>query len=178
MEKKTAVPKWVNYVLVIILTAIIVNNVITIISSEDPFGVNLNYIAFLNIIACTPAIYYCLSNHEKTAGKAYIVFCAVYAVTELLKLFLRGQSGISIVVITPALVFASLVVLCLAKDLGKKKSYILALLVVALSVVDLIYVIVNSYDAIMYMSQNIILSICLFMMVYAKYKDKELRGSN
>lgn len=178
MENREAIPKWLNYVLIIILTAIIINNAVTIVSSDDPFGVNLNYVAFLNIIACTPAMYYCLSNHDKNASKAYIIFCVIYAITELLKLLLRTKAGVSIVLLPPTIVFASLVVLCLAKDLGKKKSYILAGIVVVMSAIDLVYVLVNYSESTMYMFQNLILSGCLFMMVYAKYKNKELRGSN
>lgn len=154
-----------------------------IISAEKAGGYGVTY--YVSAICLTFAllfgIYYILVGCKKElGGSLYVWFMGALVVCDLL-LQLSINKGMTNEVMQPiangilTIGIAATVVLCFAKDLGKKKSYIFATVGLVAKVIVLALAFVGSGNLQITVAASLLLSITVIYMVAAKYYDKAMR---
>ncbi len=133
------------------------------------------------ILAMLAAAYYMLGGYSKNAAKYYKVFAAFAALSGLVTLISSCVSGIgALFVIIDAIVFAIILYMTFSLNQGKKRSYVFCGIAVALRVIGLVaFLIVGNATGVVvtrYVSY-IILACLLGIMTFAKYVDKDARGT-
>ena len=154
-------------------------------------GVGRGLIAdFLELAALVLALFYLFKGYKKAAAKYYHWFLVSFTIAVVFNLgfdiIAATLNGVT--AILGLGIYGMLCILAVAKDLGKKNSMILGVLILAesiiLLVVTLVYTpgIIRGGDALT--TQGIIragvqqcMAIILNVMIIAKYKDKAARGS-
>jgi len=177
MEKKKVVPVWVSVVLLVLLVFGIVVNFITM---ADSWNIPLRII---DTIACILALFYCMKGYSKNAAVYFNAFCIAYCISLMIPIFLVAgmyEAGSFIPTVALALrlvTFACAGIFVVASDLGKKKSYILAGIMLACSLILIVFAKGMGTNVYLGMIGKNALAIVFSIMVYAKYKDKEARGT-
>ena len=164
------------YCLAFLLAALICANILVIFVSEIPRQQIISNI--LLSVTSLFAIFYILVGCTKERGaKYYHLFMISYAVTMLVLIFInRARAPFSI--FFNLIIYGCLCVLATAKDLGRKKSVILASAVLVFGVVTLFF---GFGNATMTLFANLcrclklMLSATTLFMVMAKYSDKDAR---
>lgn len=180
MKEKKIVPIWVSAILAILLIAGIGLNIyytITTYNAIEEIPTRL-----FDFLACFYALTYCFKGYSKNVASTYKIFSITYCISCMLPIFLVAktyQAGIAsaIVLALHLIVFACTSIFAFAKDLGKKKSYTLAAIVLACTLINSGFGIAASTPFILGMCGKVILSIVFLIMVYAKYQDKTARGT-
>jgi len=117
------------------------------------------------------AIYYILAGAKKGEGTTYFrIFMVLYGFTVLEANFFFAELS-SLVAMLNTLCFGCLSILFVAKNLGKKWSVALSLVVVACAIEQMIVY----FDVAT--ATNLLLALVALLMVFAKYADKAARGS-
>jgi len=183
MEKKNAVPVWLTIVLAIACLAVAAYDAFLMVQLIDA----ISSIAIVNfcadIIVSLAAFIYCVSGYKKNTASFFKIFCIMNAVAA----FMAFGMCINLAETNKMWIINAIFMLALSvlyfmfafvKDLGRKKSYRIYLVLLGICVV---YVIISSIIA----PYTITLSICMMIiefvfgvMLYGKYKDKEARGRN
>ncbi len=136
-------------------------------------------IPIASAIVCAFGVYYVLAGCKKGEGSTYFKwFVNIFALSDLLVLFNNRFMSIGSVLMI-AIVFGCLTVLSVAKDYGQKKSTLLAVIIVAAMVIQLLLpttVEVSSFVVIR-KAIGLLLAVTTLFMVCAKYADKKARGS-
>ncbi|GEM_PF-1178359 len=127
------------------------------------------------------ALYYMLTGCKKGKGTNYYRwFMISFGLLMLLSLYKHKAMSIHGVMFT-ALAFATLAVLCFGKDLGRKLSTTLSILVTGCTVCHLVSDVAFGKELPGYilfdMAVRILLALTTVLMVCAKYQDKAERGS-
>jgi len=134
-----------------------------------------------NLIAIVFALIYLFMEYQKSAS----IFYKLFAVSLVLK-EAAAITNIAINEEVPAIAFI-LVLICytcvtllaVSLDLGKIKSYVIECILCIASAISLVYVMISStYSGIIvYNATRLLLAVVFGIMIYAKYQDKEIRGT-
>jgi len=133
------------------------------------------------ILASLAAAYYMLGGYAKNAARYYKIFTAFAALSALVTMIDGGLNGTNnFLVITSALVFAITLYMTFSINQGKKRSLAFCGIAVALRFVDIIayYLTVEAQPRLtaLYVCY-IVLSLLLALLTFAKYVDKDARGT-
>ena len=187
MDKKSSTYKVLLIISLILLipTAIIsIQNVISS-ATEDIF---LRISGVLAILAAIFGIYYIATGFKKEHAKVFKLYMDCYVLSLFFDLISAGSYGTEILpLILIAIMFGLALVLLLGKDLGKRNSQIFCAIIVILAVGLFLQVIIShmfvekggdAYGTLLAIRQssNLVLSIVVAVMTYAKYADKTARG--
>ena len=137
------------------------------------------WILLLSIFALIFGFVYFLKGYGKQAAVFYMVFMALFAVISLLTVIAASRKGLPLSVVTEIIVFAVIVVLAVRENTGKKISLLLTSVMMAAQVVHMVYtIVVHTSAAAVYMAIVLaILAATAGLMVLAKYRDKDARGT-
>ncbi len=186
MEKKSSLYKTLLIISLILLvpTAVVsVQNVIGA-AGDDIF---LRFSGVLSILAAIVGIYYIATGFKKEHANAFKIYMACYVLSLLTSLISAGSYGTELLpLILTSIMFGLALVLFLGKDLGKRNSQIYCSIIVILAIGLFLQVLIshmfvaNGGDAYGTMlairqSSNLVLSLVLAVMMYAKYVDKTSR---
>ena len=131
-----------------------------------------------NIFAAIFGIYYILAGCKKAEGAEYFRwFMIFFAILQLIML-LGHKDTDTVSVLCMTVTFGIMLVLSIAKDLGQKRSLILALCVLVLTAIRMIALAVAGNFATdwIFVFTQILLALTCFVMILAKYQDKKDRG--
>ncbi len=177
MEKKRVVPVWVSVVLLVLCAVAMVLNIIGLSKNGSNTSRIIGFI--LEVIDIALATCYCLTGYKKSAAVffkavvfARLVACFIY----LMYMFTSQQIIPFICALIPAFCLS---VFAVANNLGKTRSLIMAVIMIISPIVQYVWFIATG--AVQGLSgtfvTSLILSVIFLIMVYAKYKDKEARGT-
>ncbi len=174
MEKKRVVPIWLSVVLLILCAVSVVLNIV---GMTKQYGImfNIGYIA--EIITLLFVSFYCLSGYKKKSAGMFKGSLVFRLISVALGLCIAIQFKQIFTIIVSIIVLACLTMLLFIKDLGKRKSMVLTGLMIVATVASLVYFCAAAEGFIGAHITSILLSVIFFIMVYAKYKDKEARGT-
>jgi len=182
MEKKKVVPTWVSVVLLVICAAVLVFNIIDI--ANNQLGIGYTICLLAETISIILAVFYCLSGYKKSSAVLFKSVVFTRWIASAVALYLQYQSAetsafTNTSYLLALVFFACLSVFAIAKDIGKPRSITMAIIMICVPVIETIYLIalVGFNPAIFRFLSYILLSIIFLLMVYAKYKDKEARGT-
>ena len=141
--------------------------------------------AALGLLAVLAAAYYVFRGYSKHAAKAYKAFIGLFALHHLsMVLGLGVTSQVNVQLILEAITFWLILLLFLAKDLGKTGSLILCAATLLLSLVALgLEAAVPEEEVVLGVlrlgraTARMALAWLLLLMTYAKYLDKAERGT-
>jgi len=174
MERKIGF-KIVSIIDLLLLLVSIYANVLGIMKDNN----YLQYIA--NLLAIILAFAYYFVGYKKKGNLYYRLFSGFLALKEMLAIMYIGvyENVPAYTFIIFTICFGVYLILAVAKDLGKKLSFVLASINIALSAFAFAYVAMNVkyISVITYNSTRLILTLVLIIMVYVKYNDKEIRGT-
>ena len=166
-------------------------NVYVLLSKEASVFTKIG--AAVVILALGASLLYLFNGYKKNAAGYFKLYMCLFAMAQLVSTFAtvysapNGQSLISVAF--PALTYGPILVLALVENLGKKRSYLVCAFVVAayLTASVLILVMVPGLLAggteagtlcLIRSGTTLLLAIIMSMMIVAKYRDKEERGTN
>lgn len=134
----------------------------------------------VTVIALIGAVVYSLYGFKKNEAKYYKLFINLCAVATILRLVVHVSSNGTIRAVLTAVQFGALCVLSQAKDLGRKKSMILGLIfiVITLAIAVSMISVVGFETRVLFMSlSDFILALVINILLLAKYADKAERGT-
>lgn len=183
MEKKKVVPVWVSVILIILSIGTIAY-LVWYTASCVYFGLAIVTNALL-CLALIDAMSYCLKGYQKKDAVFFNLFPILLMIATGLNTFnmffhavyvgtiVSDTISIALILIT----FGALSVLSFAKDLGKKRSYCFASIVIAATALNTVTQYFIAPEAIICAFGAVVASVIFFIMVYAKYQDKTARGT-
>lgn len=181
--------KVIRILLIVLAIAVMPANVITIGIGEADLIPKIG--AALNILAIMYLIYYIIIGFKKvgsTTFKGFMLFYTCALLMTVVSNAMYSYDNVSpIVVCLLAISFASAFMLTLSKDLGKKKSMILCLVVNVITILTFIMIVIylpglrrggNLVGTIFGIrsASLAVTGIIMTLMTYAKYIDKISRG--
>ena len=187
MEKKSSLYKTLLIISLILLVPTAVVSVQNVIGSSAGDDVFLRFSGVLSILAAIVGIYYIATGFKKEHANAFKIYMACYVLSLLTSLISAGSYGTELLpLILTSIMFGLSLVLFLGKDLGKRNSQIYCSIIVILAIGLFLQVLIshmfvaNGGDAYGTMlairqSSNLVLSLVLAVMMYAKYVDKTSR---
>lgn len=175
MKMKKGVPDWLSVLLLVLALAAVVRDAFVLPDNAPA----LNIIEFgveLLMFAC--AVIYCFAGYKKSSAILFKAFCFLYALQSLMSVLGAEGGGTAvdvIIAVSDALCFCIMCAFFLAKNLGHKRSYILAGCLVGLRVLQAILapVAISVYSI-----GNLVLAVIFGIILWAKYKDKADRGTD
>lgn len=140
-----------------------------------------------HVLCFAAALFYIFKGYTKDAAKYFKTFLASFTLLCFLVVVnaCMLETPSLTTVFTQMLAFTFLIVLVVAKNLGKIKSFIYGAIILALHLFYLIFALVQYFnpDSILpkitlwYAIPNAVLAGLLLVFVAAKYRDKAARGS-
>ncbi|MCQ2450973.1 MAG: hypothetical protein MJ080_03240 [Clostridia bacterium] len=185
MEKKRVMPIWLTVVFIVVCLGALALNVIAAskayvssLSADNLLTdtvLMINYIT--NVLAFLFAVLYGFYGYGKNAAACYSFVLISMLFTDFISVLATVGNKILIPTAMGVISVACLSVLFMAENLGKKKSYTLAIVLCITYIVrTIVFICQNafskSYNAIV---TNIAFALVCIVLVYAKYKDKKLR---
>ena len=167
--------KILSIILAVLFAATVIDDIGKLFNSN---GVQI-ITTIVDLLAALFGIFYVLVGCTKKNGaRFFTVFMILQALIYfLLILFSRPLPewhGVMMMLVK----FVCLCLLAFAKDLGKKKSYIIALIYVAMGVFSMCVRLDSlSFIYIATRIENLLFSVSTLLMVAAKYVDKDERGT-
>ena len=178
MKKKRAIPAWFNIINLILVIGSIVWTIYSMFTAAPPDGhvLESEAIHVLTLIPMLGALLYCATGYKKSSAGYFNLFIYLYtAVVFATSLFIR--TGPIFLSVFSIISFGILCVLAIAKDVGKKKSFVLCGLNMFLAIIRIIAYFITTGQFPGGMFGNLLLAGILGLMVYAKYADKTARGT-
>jgi len=180
MENKKVIPTWLSVIFAILSLGALAYNVYQVYLIA-PFGFSLSLLVIIISIAtnCVALVYSC-NGYKKDASIYFLLTCIGIGLLSACNLFIYApyiyESKYLLVNFTTALIsFGVAAIFAIAKDLGKKKSYILCWIFVLAMIADIVISIPIGWFTVLLYLLSSVSRILLCIMVYAKYKDKEQR---
>ncbi len=182
--------KWLSIVLILLLLLAFAAEISVFSGLLGNFiGISTNIFSILAIIV---AFYYSIMGYGKIASKAYRIYMLLLAIvvwTDIVRhaMHLKGVP-VAYAVGGLSIQFACLVVIALAENLGKKKSYTLCWIVLAIAIINFMIAfifspgfargggIINTIRVVR-TGSDVLLIFIAYLITIAKYKDKEMRGT-
>jgi len=173
---RAVLPTWVAAVNVILLIAAFVCNLLCL-KNADIYGAMP---ILCNILVVLSGAYYCFAGYKKNGSLFYKMFVWLYAINHIFVIIYLVKNGLSTFIATTNMVsYGALVVLAVGTDLGKKKSYIAAAVVLFCQLAALIFLLIypefTDSSTILAPVAKALVSVLLGFIVIAKYRDKEHR---
>lgn len=170
--------KTLSVILAALLFVAVIGNIFLIVNNRAAVW---NVIAIAELLAMLFGVFYILVGCAKERGARFFTACMtlqalVYFL--LISLVPNAKFGVMMMLIK----FGCLCLLSFAKDLGKKKSFTIAIIYVATCVVSLFEGLrfdtftFASLASLISRTENLILAVSTILMVAAKYYDKAERG--
>jgi len=176
---RAVLPTWIAAVNVLLLIAAFVCNLLCLKDADV-------YAAFpilCNILTVLCGAYYCFAGYKKNGSLFYKMFVWLFALNHFFVIIFLVKNGLApFIAATNMISYGALVILAVGADLGKKKSYIAAAVVLFCQLVALIFLLIypefSTSSAIMAPVAKALVSVLLGFIVVAKYRDKEHRHTN
>jgi len=167
--------KVVSFVDLFLLLVSIYANIQGIINDNNA----IQYI--FNLLAVVFAISYCMIGYKKNGNLYFRLFSAFLALKEMAAITWVGvnEEVPAFTFILMLICFACALIIAVAKDLGKKLSYVLVIAYIMVSIFTLTYVLMNTvyFCVVTYNATRLLLALVLGVMIYAKYQDKKDRNT-
>jgi len=195
MKNNKVIPNWLSIILLILCIFSLVLTVYMAITVKSATPGLTVFASILFMITIIYAIIYCWKGYSKDANKYYKWFAMIFLITELVTVIgfitvtIQMKTDISLEALSTDnylwfIGFSIVMLVCmfpltLAKDLKKKHATILAAIhlvcaiaAMILSLGEDVEILSNNYI------KNLLVTVIFDAMIYAKYKDKEIRKSN
>jgi len=168
------VPSGLAIVITILVVGTLVKNILYTITEDLSLLMRLGGVSI--ILSCIFSMLYCLYGYKKDAAKYFKMFCVSFSISLIVRTILNIEQGDIAGAILAAIAVICLLILAFAKDLGKTKSYTLCGITFAVLIANVIVQAVSG-KALTGAVSRLIIGLTLAVMIHAKYKDKESRGS-
>ena len=174
---------FIGIIMTVLIVACAVSNVYLLTVSERVMPI---VGTVLNLLALACAVVYCTYGYQKKASVFYKVFFLFYAIHLLTGTYgmvvdFNGSLLAAITVLAFAISFANVLMLFILDNLGKKKATVIAVINILIWFGFLLHhFIFRSDDIGIYtirMASYLLSAILTSVLVYAKYADKEERGT-
>lgn len=147
----------------------------------------------LSTIALISALVYAMTGFGKRSAKFFMIYMLLFSVAEIPALISQIMSmvghvsGASVQLLFTAVTVILLIILALMKDLGRKVSFSIVTVVLIINLISAVISIAGTATsgaiiglpvAIIHCGQTILLATVAYLLVQAKYTDKEERGTN
>ncbi|GEM_PF-1655418 len=183
MGNKRVVPVWVSVLLLAMTVLSMAFYAYLLFSgSGSSFGA-VSTSVVLALLCDVFALLYCLTGYKKNSAFFFKLFVLSLYVAIAHNVYNRAtlitaDSVPDVKLISSLIGFAMFSVFFFAKDVGKKRSLIFALVALASRLVYS-YVSISKIDflSVLYTMGSCVYYIVFVLMIYAKYKDKEARGT-
>lgn len=187
---KTDNPIYQSVLLIDLLLALsgIITSIQVLISAVTPLSMRIG--TALAVVGLVVSFYYVIRGFSKKQAWAYKTFAVAFILETAMQVYLVANGGTGslvfmIPVIAYTLALCMLVFVIIGKDLGKKGSVGLSIGVCLMSLISIVYVIItnNGTDDLLSKFYVILsltqfdMSLMLGVLTYAKYVDKEARGT-
>jgi len=175
--KNNVIPKWLSALNIILLIAGAVLDVyltVTVLKGQKTAMASSIALA----CACCFGLLYAVYGYQKDVATYAKWFYGVFAIAEASKFYMLKEAN-DVILLPTIIAFACLSVFAIAKDLGKEKSKSLCLTTLVCAIASPVYYLVmGNQDFALVTVTEVILAFVLTIMIFAKYKDKEARGSH
>jgi len=172
-EEKRVIPVWLSTVMGLLVIVSLIYYVSFSIANHN-FASIVAAVIYCCASAC--AFIYCLFGYKKDNAKFFKIYAIAFAAHHLQHVFMAAMVHTGVVAICHAIGFGVVLVLIMALDLGKKKSYGLAIADMIVSAIPFFVALFDGLQPIGCLP-TLTLSIVLMIMVAGKYSDKAKRGS-
>jgi len=183
MENKRIVPVWLSVLMAILCAGALAVNIYSICTADSFI---INYVIFAFSALCS--LFYCIHGFSKKPQLFYRICIASFGLAEiaaalstLIALFLADRLDKLNAVSMISYLLAAILLFSLGfgKDLGKKASKVCGYIVLALTAVNAAIITASFGFGVMsgIGFGGLVLSVITLIMVYAKYKDKDARGT-
>ena len=175
-NKKRIIPVWLMGILIALIAG---NIVICLVNTLEQGSPDIYISSIFTCAACAFAIYYFLGGFGKDSSDMMILFDICYALSYFVLIFSRVKLNNLALLAPPVISYGVMNVMTLAKNVGKKKSYYLCAVLTICFVADLVLHTLNGYYTDLWgtVTGQGILSVAYGIMIYAKYRDKDERGT-
>lgn len=175
---------------IILIVLIIAAQVVIFLTSET--STLLKTGTAISTIALVSALIYVMTGFGKKGAKFFMIYMLLYSLAEIptfigqIMKAVNREPGQAVMMLVTAISIIALIILALMKDLGRKVSFTL---VTVILVLDLLTAFVSIFMeasggaiigipvAIIQCGQRILLAAVAYLLVQAKYADKEARGT-
>jgi len=184
MKKQKVVPVWVS---ILMAALCIVAFSVSIQSFEAGRLSTIEAIAAVaELLSALLAVCYCITGYEKTSALFFkavvisrLVFSAMMIILMTAGAFEYTKALTGVTVGCDLIVFGCMAVFAVALNIGKERSVTMAVIMVIATVVPAILIPISGKTGGIGIGINKVLSAVIFLiMVIAKYRDKEARGTN
>lgn len=148
-------------------------------------GIAMMVGAMCSLAAICASLMYLFYGYKKNAASYFRGFMIAYALSQLAGLVIAGQNaektGLGVLLV--GAVYGPVLVMAVAENLGKKKSYTLCAIAVLLQIGVLVGAIITRGSAnvgglfLMRGYMQLTLAVSMMLMTVAKYEDKSARGT-
>lgn len=178
MKDKKEVPQWLSALLVVLILGCMAWTVRSIIRNpvSEEIKSALMIFSVLVLLLLVFSLAYRLGGYKKDAALYFMGYIHLYALTTLVAaLGLRSIADVHLP-LCETLSFGILCAMAIAKDLGRRKSFILCGVLILCKLMVVVVTLVNKAAVTGGIVSDILLAVMLGIMVYAKYEDKKSRG--
>jgi len=180
MKNKRVVPAWITFVLIILLSFCIVYHGYMLFTTPLNFLKTTMYI--LGLIVDFSALIYCITQYKKSSAVYFRIFVICLYLIIAFYTYARARimttTGSVAGFVVTLINFAMLSVFVFAKDIGKERSLIYASIAMIAEIADTCLTFVQNGTKLGLSGlAGCVLYIVFVLVVYAKYKDKDARGT-
>jgi len=180
MEKKKIVPTWVTIIMLVLCAGGMVFDIISISQSLDYPLTVANFA--VHILALLSAVLYCTNGFKKDSAIYYKTSWFLTAAVTLLFIineFIYGDKDTtwSLIIIFTGALFLGRLIFAFAQNLGKQASYVLLCFIYVMFFFTMGLLVSKDPTYLIIALVNTALNGILGLMVFAKYKDKDARGT-
>jgi len=183
MENKKVIPTWLSVIFTLLCVGALAYYVYQVYLIA-PFGFSLSLLVIIILIAtnCVALVYAC-NGYKKDASIYFLLTAIGIAIVTACSLYMYApyiyESTYILIDFTTALIgFAVAAIFAVAKNLGKKKSYVLCSFFLLALIIDVVISIPLGWLTVVIYLASAVHRILFCIMVYAKYRDKDARGTN
>lgn len=179
MTDRKGVPRWLEIVLIVIILCGMAWTLYSIFTLQVPeeFAAGMQVTHGFLLLTLFAALIYCIKGCGKASADWFMFFLIMFTVMKFVFAVAARKATSALVPVTEVIPFGMLCVLAVAKDLGKNKSFILAVVVLLASLVQFMFLTLEGNSLPASAFGSVILSVVLLVMLEAKYEDKATRGS-
>jgi len=173
---RAVLPTWVAGLNIVLLIAAFVCNLLCLKTADIYAALPL----LCNILTVLCGAYYCFAGYKKNGSLFYKMFVWLFALNHVFVIIYQVKYGLSpFIAATNMISYGALCVLATGVDLGKKKSFLAAAIVLFCQLVGLIYLLIytelNVASGILAPVAKVLVAVLLGFIVIAKYRDKDHR---
>ena len=182
--------KSIRIMAIVLLVVIIVSQIVVFVIPQS--GVYLKIATGISSLALISAMIYAIRGFGKNSAGFYSLYMLLYAFSELATLVMLIMemadtvSGSPVMMLFTSASVIALFMLAYMKDLGKKVSFGIVVVIMVFNIISAIITIWSTASAgaivgmpvaVIRSGQRILLAAVAYLLVSSKYADKEARGS-